>query len=287
MHAVKGLAWDDKPEEYMYMLRKCLADLEIDLEVEDDHGVFLKKFNPGSYDFVVLDLFRDSGPRFSEVGKKLAARVHEGAHDKPWFPIFIMTGFLERLRPEHFDDLPTDVLLRYKADPVFVAMLIKEDLTRRGVFISRRKVFLIRHTDHPDGIAVEEWLKAKPRSLGVEFVAPGTLATGITQGLRKKMNDCGGIVAVCTPDEKLSEGEWRTRPNIVLEIGMAMGLTRGLDRLVIVKQMGVERPSNLGDILTLDYKQKADEVFPVLEQRLALIGVDLTGESTVSHGTVS
>lgn len=277
MYKVKGLAWDDEPEEYMNKLQSRLKQYHVGLEIEDDYGRFLAKFDPTLYDFVVLDVFDDTDQRAGdgEVGTRLAEKVAAAVHDRPWFPIFVVTGKLNRLLPESFANLPQNALLRYKADAVFIARLIKDDLVRRGVFISRRKVFLIRQTNHTHPLEVEQWLKKSPLNLEVEVVSPSTTFTDIVASIRKKMNECAAIVAVCTPDEQLASGVWRTRPNITLEIGMAISLPRGLERLTIVKPKSVERPSDLGGVLTLDYEYSPSEVFGDLEARLKAIGVDL------------
>jgi len=277
MFAVKGLAWDDKPDEYMILLRRQLESYHINLEIERDHGAFLAEFDNNLYDFVVLDLFKEGGTQHRAVGQNLAEAVARKVHEKPWYPIFVVTGFLERLVPENFEALPPGAMLRYKADPVFLAQLIKEDLVRRGVFTSRQKVFLIRCVTQTAAEGVKTWLGSPPRRLQVVEVTPGTLSTELTGGLLKKMNECAAIVAVCTPDEQLASGNWRTRPNVILEIGMALGLYRGLERLIIFKQENVERPSDISGVLTLDYQESPNEKFVQLEQRLAGIGVDLQG----------
>jgi len=278
MFAVKGLAWDDQPDDWMTYLRQRLESHHISLEIHRDHGAFLAEFEHNLYDFVVLDLFKVGGnTEHRAVGQGLAEAVARKVHEKPWYPIFVVTGFLDRLVPQHLEALPPTAILRYKADPVFLAQLIKEDLVRRGVFTSRQKVFLIRCTRQIAAEEVKIWLGAPPRRLQVVEVTPGTLSTELTGGLLKKMNECAAIVAVCTPDEQLSSGIWRTRPNVVLEIGMALGLYRGLERLIIFKQENVERPSDISGVLTLDYQDSPNERFVQLEQRLAGIGVDLQG----------
>jgi hypothetical protein len=157
-HAVRGLAWDDRPEDYMLALQRRLEPLEIGLEVHDDHGKFLAEFEQNDYDFVVLDLFKDKGANYQDVGRTLADSVAHAVSSKPWYPIFIVTEHLDRMLPEHHQNLPSSAFLRYKADPVFVAKLIKEDLVRRGVFTSRNKVFLIRSTAQPAAESVKHWL---------------------------------------------------------------------------------------------------------------------------------
>jgi len=139
MDEIRGLAWDDKPEEYMVRLQRRLKPLNIGLEVEEDHGRFLDRFDSEVFDFALLDLFDDSGSLPSEKGTKLAQHITDAMRDKPWYPTFVITGYLERLNSDHFDKLPAGALLRYKADPVFIARLIQEDLRRRGVLVSRRK----------------------------------------------------------------------------------------------------------------------------------------------------
>jgi len=281
---VRGLAWDDKPEDYMLKLQRRLAPLGIGLEVLSDYAKFAQAFdqNQSLYDFVILDLFDENHVESKDTGKKLAEYVARKVSHKPWYPIFIVTAQLSRLQPEHMDHtLPANAVVRYKADAVFLAQLIKEDLIRRGVFTSRRKVFLIRSTVGDRAKKVDElrnWLKEPPWRLEVVEVTPGTLGTELASGLLRKMNECAGIVAFCTPDELLQDKVYRSRPNVILEIGMALALPRGLERLVIVKQKDVERPSDIGGLVSIDYADDPSDKFAELEQRLIVAGVNMKGE---------
>jgi hypothetical protein len=261
----------------MHRLRRRLEKIGIELQVESDHGRFLDRFEQEIFDFVVVDLFDDRGAQFSAKGNLLAERIGGLVSDKPWYPIFIVTSYLERLSGDVFEHLPDGALLRYKADPVFIARLIQEDLKRRGVFISRRKVFLIQASKHPQAKGLRDWLKEPPRGLTVETVEAGNLDTELARGLRGKMNACGAILAVLTEDVELSPGLYRTRPNIILEIGMALALNRGIERLIMIRKDTVERPSDIGGLLTLDYKNDPLEIVSELEQRLSALGVDLSG----------
>lgn len=277
MDEIRGLAWDDKPEEYMSRLRRRLKPLHIGLEVEEDHGRFLERFDAEYFDFAVLDLFDDSGSADSEKGTILAQHISNAMRDKPWYPIFVITGFLERLKGGHFDHLPSGALLRYKADEVFIAKLIQEDLKRRGVLVSRRKVFMIRSAADTFAEELERWLSEPPRQISVETVKPANSTAELLSVLKSKMSECAGIVAVCAKDRELSAGEWRTRPNVTLEIGMALSLPRGIERLIVLKEKGVERPTDLGGLLTLEYDVSPLERPNELEQRLRMVGVELNG----------
>lgn len=90
------------------------------------------------------DLFDNDPPNSKPRGKELAEHVARAVSNKPWYPIFILTQQLSRLQPKHMDQtLPPNAFVRYKAEAVFLASLIKEDLVQRGIFTSRQQVFLI------------------------------------------------------------------------------------------------------------------------------------------------
>jgi predicted nucleotide-binding protein len=282
MERVRGLAWDDEPEDFMNRLRRRLSALRIELEVEEDHGRFLERFDNGHFDFVVLDLF-DETRSSSEVGAKLATHISRAMAHKPWYPVFVVTNKLERLNSNSFEALPPGAMLRYKADAVFIARLIEEDLKRRGALVDRNQVFLIRSVADAEADQLRSWLSEPPRSIKVVTGEPTTSRGEHLSDLMNKMRESAGIIAVCAKDHsaRLANGEYRTRPNIILEIGMALSLPGGLEeRLVILKSAEVERPANIAGILTHDYGESPLECKEALLKRLQANGIGLRASPT-------
>ncbi|MEL6232645.1 MAG: TIR domain-containing protein [Cyanobacteria bacterium J06627_3] len=87
----------------------------------------------------------------------------------------------------------------------------------------------------------------------------------ISEGLVDAMRSCGAFVAICTPDDQVADNWYQPRQNALLEIGIAMGLPNGFQRLVILQRAGAEPdkqaklPSDLGGAFTLQFYDEHDE----------------------------
>jgi predicted nucleotide-binding protein len=266
---VRGLAWDDEPKPYMETLRQRLEPYRIGLEVKHDVGEFWNAYHAQKPEFAVLDLFNEKNDPPTEDGLKIADALPRE------LPIFVLTAYVDRLRPGLYDFLPPNVALRYKSDEAFIAKLIHDDLKQRGVLINRKQVFLI-HRSLPNHEA--ETLLSRLGEWGIEVVLlhPGGPTSQILTGLLD-MNNSGGVIALMSPDEKVEDkAEYRSRPNVLLEIGMAMGLGRGTERLIVLRQDSVPLPTDLGGFLSINYHDSVEESFDQLESRLRYLRLDLS-----------
>jgi predicted nucleotide-binding protein len=282
---MKALAWDDEPDGYLKDLAEHLADDDIDVVVCGDEKRFLRLLNDPNkkWDFVITDLVKANQPAVLEkdarVGADLAVRVKD-------LPVFMITQHYNKVDPASLG-IPSHVILRSKStDAGWQAADICDELRRRGLFTNPRKVFLIYGHDRTapgTTTAIEKHLKG----LGVEIVKvmPETLFADIATGLVEKMHDCAAIIAVCTPDDHVlnSDGNYyQPRQNVLLEIGLALGLARGMTRLTIVQKYGttVEKiarlPSDLGGMVPIRFKARVADKFEELDTRLRKLGVKLS-----------
>ena len=102
---------------------------------------------------------------------------------------------------------------------------------------------------------------------GVEpiLISPENVMSSISEGLVDAMRPCGAFVAICTPDDKVRDDWYQPRQNVLLEIGIAMGLPKGFHRLVILQRAGVKPekqaklPSDLGGAFTLQFYDEQEE----------------------------
>lgn len=210
---MRALAWDDKPEDYMRMLQESLRrHYNIDLEIADKVKDFIDRFSGGTWDFIIVDLIEADKQALGDedrVGLDLSRKITEQAHAGRSLPIFMITNFYDCLK---IGDLPPNVIPKSKSThPGWMAGEIRQELAQRGVYVNRRKVFLIYgHDRHADGATgrVKEFLTEN--GLVAETISGATLATEIGQGLVSRMNECGAFVAVCTPDDRAPDGA-RTR----------------------------------------------------------------------------
>src|SRR5262245_61591543 len=80
---------------------------------------------------------------------------------------------------------------------------------------------------------------------------------------------CDGAVAVITPDDKGGLGtsdtqKYRTRQNVILEIGWFWG-RHGLDRVAVLqKESDIQSPSDIADLKVTKYRTSPEETAPVL-----------------------
>jgi len=280
---MKALAWDDQPE-YMELLATYLERIGVRLEIVTSEKAFVDSFfNEVAWDFVVTDLLLENSPVQGEgesVGLHIARRVADSEKGRD-LPIFMITEHYDRLNAKDMS-LPSTVIVKSKSTyPGWMAGEIRQELGRRGLFVDQKKIFLIYGRDrNADGTRgrVEHFLRGK----GVNVVTLGDspLKVEITQGLITKMNECGAIVAICTPDDDAPEIS-QPRPNVFLEIGLALGLSRGLQRLILLQKWGPAKeeqavlPSDLQGILTIRFEGDVENQFNKLEGDLRNLGIEL------------
>lgn len=283
---MRALAWDDKPEEYMVILKKYLVRFGIDIEIVETEEEFVDRFYQGGWDFVISDLVRKDSPAQGEVenlGDRLARAVSESQQGKN-MTVFLVTEYYDRVSDKAMK-LPANVIVKSKSTfPGWMAGEIYQELVRRGVYVNRKRVFLIYGHDHGAHEDVEAFLSKH----GIKVIRLGdgvVLGAEIAQGLVASMNECGAFVALCTPDDQVDkDGQaiFQPRLNVLLEIGLAMGLSRGLQRLLLVQRWGPEPehqavlPSDLAGVLTLRFRE-ISQALPELRRQLESIGIEFSG----------
>jgi predicted nucleotide-binding protein len=278
---MKALAWDDKPE-YMNRLADYLKKhYKIDLVVEPDEDRFSDRYLESSWDFVVVDLMEERKSAVGDqdrVGLRLARAIADHPNGRG-LPIFMVTNFYDRLK---LGELPPNVIPKSKStQPGWMAGEIKQELVQRGVYVDHRKIFLIYgHDRNADGATSSVKSFLNNHGITVEKISGDSLHTEILNGLLQRMNECSAFVAICTPDDKSEEGTYHPRQNVLLEIGIAMGLSRGLQRLVPLQRWGPEKedqavlPSDLGGVVPIRFlSPKVENQFNALRSKLEDLGV--------------
>lgn len=270
---IKGLVWDDEPEKYMELLKEHLSYRGIALVIKDDKNEFSRAAVEGSWDFVILDLIEQATGE--EIGSQLAREVAESKRLHPWFPIFVLT----KDPIGSTASLPRTAVVRHKDLPSAIAAYIEEELKRRGVIFNKKKVFQIfSFGDHrAQQKSFEDQLRIWKRI--PDRISGENLKTEILNGLIERMNGCGAIVAICTADDQQVDGTYQPRQNVLLEIGIALGLARGLEKLVILQQWGVDDnlraklPTDLGGVVTIRFTRSISEAFEAVDRRFGELGM--------------
>lgn len=280
---MKGLAWDDNRED-MEPLVKRLERHGVFVELTDDVDDFNARLGAESWDLILTDLVNaKTGVRGEEdphAGLRAIYQANTYAKDAV---IFLITHHMNVIGQGHVP-LPPNVIAKSKSTyPEWLAMDIIHELRRQGVFVDRKRVFLIYgHDRKADGAtgAVESYLSK--HGVRVEKVAGANLTTELAAGLIDKMHRCAAILAICTPDDPAPmDGQRQPRQNVLLEVGMAMGLHRGLKRLVLLQKWGADDseraylPTDLSGVVTLRFATNVENAFNDLDAKLIALGVDI------------
>lgn len=275
---MRGLAWDDEPE-FLSGLVPHLERRRIYLEVTADDDTFLSRIADRSehWDFAITDLFKPA-PVEGESDKPFGATFAARHHDR--LPVFIVTKNMAKAEIEAIHDLPVDVRLLSKATPkAYMAEDIHQELVRRGVYLDYKKVFVIYGKSARIHGDLDE-LVAHLKAIGLEpILIDESIRTAVIHGLVSRMNECAAVLALLTPDDQVlngSSGYWQPRPNVFIELGMAVMLGRGLERLILVQKVGpatepektAALPKDLDGIIPIQYRGELTGVFDKIDQAL-------------------
>lgn len=276
---MKALAWDDKPEYLEPIKRLWRQRFRIDLEIEDDDTAFLLAADDehNHWDFLVVGLGGaqpTGGGSHYYVGADLCHRLESR------YPIYLVVPDLSH--PMGGVTFSSSVVVKFKGlKRGWLAMDIINDLRLRGIYVDTRKVFVIYgHDSLADGAtkAVEDFLTDELR-LNVVRITPSRVKGALMSELLRGMQDAAAFVAICTPDDRTVDGAAQVRQNVILEIGIAMGLARGSERLIMLQRAGdeleasVQMPSDMSGLMSLIFDRDIRETFPGLRQRMALLRV--------------
>ena len=279
---MKALSWDDEPHKYLEKLKPHLAEYGIGLEIESDVSRFLQRLCREKWGFVITDLFSPVVSGAVEEGPSDGVRI-ANAVQACGLPLFVITKEYDRAVAEAA--LPPSAVLKSKSTLLpWMAYEIIRDLVRLGVPVSSSRVFIICGQDRKARGATEKLsVFLRQKGIEVDTISGKNLQTEILSGLLDRMNKCAAFVAVCTPDDEWKDGTRHPRQNVLLEIGIALGLSRGLQRLTILQREGpspelnASLPSDLHGILTMRFADRIDDIFDDLEHRLKKLGVETNG----------
>ncbi|MEL7005670.1 MAG: TIR domain-containing protein, partial [Bacteroidota bacterium] len=129
-----------------------------------------------------------------------------------------------------------------------------------------RKVFIIYgHGKQASGFKDKVIYNLKQHGVEPVLILPENVMRSISDGLVAAMKDCGAFVAICTPDDQITDSWYQPRQNVLIEIGIAMSLPRGFQRLIILQRSGVKPekqaklPNDLGGAFVLQFYDDQEE----------------------------
>lgn len=263
----KALAWDDRPEAFLDSLREKLQQSRVDVVITNQIEDFIELFQDGEgWDFLILDVLDETSDpeRISKAGIRLANSVRRTNQDIPI--VFLTEDESIILNKEITTSGP--VLQMPKSYPRGMLSLEIFDFVKENLEpYDFSKVFVIYgHGRKASGFKEKIISSLRKHSVEPVLISPETVMSSISEGLVEKMKICGAFVAICTPDDRVGESWYQPRQNVLLEIGIAMGLPNGFQRLVILQRAGAEDdkqarlPSDLGGAFTLQFYDEQEEV---------------------------
>jgi predicted nucleotide-binding protein len=273
---IRAIAWDNDPEQHFDKLVPALNRIGIPCEFEPEWDRFILRVTDEPWDCVITDLVNEGSPKGEDdrSGEEVVwaiSRLDDPARRST--PVFILTNFTHYLDPSRYG---RNVAVKSKAlSPAWMAGEIKQTLIERGVFHDPTKVFLAWGHGEDANTAVRNFFV--DHGVRLEVIDAAMPLPGIVQGLVDSMKGAAAVVAICTPDDELKrdKGVFHPRPNVLLEIGLAVGITRSTRRLIVLQDERVTMPSDLGGDITIRFAGSVESKFPLLEERLLRLGVAL------------
>ncbi|MGZ2370688.1 TIR domain-containing protein [Ancylomarina sp. YFZ004] len=135
--------------------------------------------------------------------------------------------------------------------------------------VNPKKVFVVHGHDDKARLELCNILKD---DLGMEPVvlqqeSNVSIETIITK-FERLAADCSTALILFTPDDS-SEGKFRARQNVILELGYFLGKFQGQKnrRIAIIKRGDIEIPSDISGVLYLEYHKNMKEIFYDLQKQ--------------------
>lgn len=267
----RALAWDDRPADFLDGLKNKLEKSRVSVEVTSQLEDFNELFHEsGPWDFVILDVVDNASEPEEPVnaGIRLAEIVRRA---NPSIPIIFLTEAEDIiLRGDIRTSKP--ILIKPKSSSRALLAFDIVDFVKENLY-DYSKVFIIYgHGKKASGFKDKVIHSLKKHGVETVLISPENVMTSISDGLVDAMRSCAAFVAICTPDDKVGEDWYQPRQNVLLEIGMAMALSNGFQRLVILQRSGSEAdtqaklPSDLGGAFTIQfYDEQEDAIRRMLD----------------------
>lgn len=280
----KVLAWDDDPSERLLKLIDRLGKVGVHVTLTTQTDEFLFKFDEDFWDFVILDVIDStSDPEFPhrEAGLDLAGRVRQRNKRIPIVFITSDGGVFAEERPT-----PGPVLYRSKDN--LPSDLVNDimDFARANVFDSKKVFIVYGHNRKSGNIKSDVIKRLEDVGLEVRLISPEDSMLPLMNQLVEKMAQCGCFVAICTPDDKVNEEWYQPRQNVLLEIGIVMGMAYGLERLILLQRWGnapsemAQLPSDLAGALAIRFHDNHEDALDDLVRGLKARGLQIREEAS-------
>jgi predicted nucleotide-binding protein len=120
---------------------------------------------------------------------------------------------------------------------------------------------------------VQVFLKDELKLQTVYFERESRTSEAITDILSEFLDKSSFAIIVFTAEDDTSEGKTRARQNVVHEVGLFQGRL-GFDKVIILKQEGVEEFTNIAGLQYIPFTNDAiEQTFYELQRKLKKIGL--------------
>lgn len=260
---MKALAWDQRPDGLLKPLATALGEYGIDVQFTYSLDELDLRLRTESCDFILGSTCEPTIVEFSEL-----AKLH------PELPTFLLTTSVEEAAGNLLQK-SNILVLSVLMPPSWSAGEILRHLHDQGLYVDNKRVFLVYGRD----LDTKQEVEGRLQECGLE-VAEFHHNYELSMDVLNEMDSCGAVVAVCTPDDARGTGLRQPRQNVLFELGIALGLSRGWRRTIVLQRWGdtpdeqAVLPSDLSGMLALRFNRSVDEVLPhLMEQLLAVLPV--------------
>lgn len=142
-------------------------------------------------------------------------------------------------------------------------------------FITGNKIFIIHGHEDLVWHELRDFLKEEFKLDTIVLKEEPGAGETLIQKFEEFANDCCYAFALLTPDDFVGEegpSYFQPRPNVLFELGWFYGRF-GRDRVCIVKKAETKMPSDLGGILSIDFRDNVSEGFFKIQKELKRVGV--------------
>lgn len=247
---MRGLAWDDEynpdvenDKSYAALLQRSFRRWSLELVVTNSADRFVELYEQADWDLVITDLFDERDTIEGSEGDPSDGLTIARRAARAGIPTYLITKRFDLVDPTKFG-LPSSVTVKSKSTKAgWMAKDIVDDLTARGLFRKREKVFLVEDSYSSSNRHFEA-VASLVRNMGLQVVTANQ-ANYQSQGfevLVSAMQNCAAVVSVCSPDtlstSETGSQEWGPSPFALLQIGISIGMPRGIERMTLLQVWG-------------------------------------------------
>lgn len=140
--------------------------------------------------------------------------------------------------------------------------------------LSSRNIFVVHGHDELARLKLCNILKEELNLVPIVLQEEANITVEtIISKLDRLADQCSAAIILSTPDDN-SDGKFRARQNVILELGYFLGKfhAQGTRRIILIKTGDIEFPSDISRVLYLEYKTDIKEIFLDMKKQFEIWG---------------